>query len=225
MTQNRSNAVMATRIEPVDSLDDFPTPPWSTRALVMKLEQRGVLLEHMSVLEPSANRGFMARPLAETGCKLTAYDIHDYGAGYPVADFFDETRQFDFVITNPPFNKAAAFLAKARSLVYHDAYVLGGVALLCRTVFGESVGRYKTIFSVNRPSAIFQFTERVPMVKGRCDKRASTATSYAWFWWSGPKSNRFTEYDWIEPCRKKLERDSDYEIPGAPSFAKVAAAG
>ena len=33
MTQNRSSAVMQQRKEPHDSLDDFPTPPWATRAL------------------------------------------------------------------------------------------------------------------------------------------------------------------------------------------------
>ncbi len=31
--QNRSSAVMQQRSEPHDSLDDFPTPPWATRAL------------------------------------------------------------------------------------------------------------------------------------------------------------------------------------------------
>ena len=32
--QNTSHAVMAQRVEPKDSADDFPTPPWATRALV-----------------------------------------------------------------------------------------------------------------------------------------------------------------------------------------------
>ena len=32
--QNVSTAVMQRRIEPHDSLDFFPTPPWATRALV-----------------------------------------------------------------------------------------------------------------------------------------------------------------------------------------------
>jgi len=31
--QNTSHAVMAQRVEPHDSLDFFPTPPWATRAL------------------------------------------------------------------------------------------------------------------------------------------------------------------------------------------------
>jgi hypothetical protein len=32
--QNTSHAVMAQRVEPAHSLDDFPTPPWATRALL-----------------------------------------------------------------------------------------------------------------------------------------------------------------------------------------------
>ena len=34
MSQNTSHAVMAQRTESPDSLDDFPTPPWATRAFV-----------------------------------------------------------------------------------------------------------------------------------------------------------------------------------------------
>ncbi len=34
MAQNVSHAVMAQRHEKMDSLDDFPTPPWGTRALM-----------------------------------------------------------------------------------------------------------------------------------------------------------------------------------------------
>ena len=38
MSQNRSSAVMQQRSEPHDSLDDFPTPPWATRALCQHLQ-------------------------------------------------------------------------------------------------------------------------------------------------------------------------------------------
>jgi hypothetical protein len=34
MKQNTSHAVMAQRAEAKDSLDNFPTPPWATRALI-----------------------------------------------------------------------------------------------------------------------------------------------------------------------------------------------
>lgn len=58
-----------------------------------------------------------------------------------------------------------------------------GVAILALTVCLEGVGRYRGIFQ-ERPPAIFaQFSERVPIVKGRLDRRASTATGYAWFVW------------------------------------------
>ena len=37
MVQNLSHAVMAQRHEAKDSLDDFPTPPWATRALLERV--------------------------------------------------------------------------------------------------------------------------------------------------------------------------------------------
>ncbi len=59
--QNRTSAVMQQRREPHNSLDDFPTPPWGTRALLERLDGD---LRAMSCREPCANRGFMVRPLA-----------------------------------------------------------------------------------------------------------------------------------------------------------------
>ena len=107
------------------------------------------------------------------------------------------------VITNRPFRLAEQFIQ--RSLVVARK----GVAILARTVFIESVGRYRNIFQNNPPSRFAQFTERVPMVKGRLDRKASTATGYAWLVWerdacAGPRLM------WVPPCRKTLERDADY---------------
>jgi hypothetical protein len=65
MKQNTSHAVMAQRGEPRDSLDDFPTPPWATRALCEKLIGAGHDLTGMSEWEPARGQGYMARPLAE----------------------------------------------------------------------------------------------------------------------------------------------------------------
>ena len=84
--------------------------------------------------------------------------------------------------------------------------------MLTRTVFIESVGRYEHLFKHNRPSQVAQFVERVPMVEGRLDRKASTATGYAWLVW---EKDRFgsCELVWIPPCRKLLERDEDYDLP------------
>ena len=75
MTQNRSSAVMQQRAEPHDSLDDFPTPPWATRALCEWLGPEA--LADMTCREPAANRGHMVRPLREYFAHVEASDVHD----------------------------------------------------------------------------------------------------------------------------------------------------
>jgi len=47
------------------------------------------------------------------------------------------------------------------------------------------------------------------MVRGRLDRRASTATGYAWLVWEKAPASA-TRLMWVPPCRKALERDSDY---------------
>ena len=49
------------------------------------------------------------------------------------------------------------------------------------------------------------------MVKGRLDKKASTATGYGWVVWDKEfRNNDGTRLIWVPPSRKKFERDSDY---------------
>lgn len=84
--------------------------------------------------------------------------------------------------------------------------------MLVRTVFLESVGRYENIFVPTPPTSVAQFVERVPMVKGRLDKKASTATGYAWVVWEKNCTSE-TKLKWIPPCRKQLEREKDYNEP------------
>jgi hypothetical protein len=79
MSQNTSSVVMQQRIEPKRSLDDFPTPPWATRALCETLVARGHRLAVEAVREPAANRAFMVCPLHEYFAEVKASDIADYG--------------------------------------------------------------------------------------------------------------------------------------------------
>ena len=206
---NSSNAVISQRIEDKDSLDDFPTPHWATRALIEHVIGKDFVVDS-SVWEPAVNRGFMARPLKEYFATVGGSDIHDYGQG-TVCDFLDSDdigRMFNWVITNPPFNKAQRFIERAQRSA------IDGVAMLVRTSFLEGVMRYQTLFLRNPPDIVAQFSERVPMVKGRIDKKASTATSYAWLVWYIDNLNdieRTTILQWIPPCRKQLEREGDYD--------------
>lgn len=202
--QNTSHAVMAQRHEAADSPDDFPTPCWATRALIEHVigveDVRG-----LSCLEPACGRGYMAKPLTEYFSTVDAADAYHYGFA-PVRDFLTypyEARSHDWVITNPPFRLAEEFVERAMVVARK------GVAILARTVFLESVGRYENIFSKRPPSIFAQFTERVPMVKGRVDPKASTATGYAWFVWRLDRDTPPT-LAWVPPCRRTLEKPTDY---------------
>lgn len=209
--QNRSHAVMAQRTEAKDSRDDFPTPPWATRALIEHvLLPRCPDLRKDSCLEPACGAGHMDKVLREYFATTSASDVFDYGYG-KVADFQTaphSVASFDWVITNPPFNLAEDFIGRARKIARR------GVAILARTVFIESVGRFERLFEPDPPAMFAQFVERVPMVKGRLDKKASTATGYAWFVWLNEEVSS-TELVWIPPCRKVLERSSDYDMPAS----------
>lgn len=211
MSQNTSHAVMAQRAEPNDALDDFPTPPWGTRALFEMFDARNLPETGSCCLEPAANRGFMVSPLRERFRLVAASDVHDYGCGFPVEDFLwpnlrqDRGWWADWIITNPPFRlaKEFAWTALRRARI--------GVALLVRTGFLEGGDRYRSLYQAQRPNFVFQFVERLPMVKGRCDRTASTATSYAWLvWLPCDLAPSDTVFDWIPPCRAKLERAEDY---------------
>jgi hypothetical protein len=119
-----------------------------------------------------------------------------------------EVHSVDWVITNSSFRLAEDFINRGLDVARH------GMAMLTRTKFIESVGRYERLFSVNPPTKIVQFVERVPMVKGRIDRKASTATGYCWLVWE--KNLRMkSQLVWIPPCRKALERDDDYQLPKA----------
>lgn len=204
--QNTSHAVMAQRVEAKDSLDDFPTPPWASRALIEHIIEQENGCESLTALEPACGRGYMAQPLKEYFKSVTGSDVHPYGYG-EVRDFMTSvyaTDSYDWVITNPPFRLGEDFIHRALPIARR------GVAVLVRTVFIESVGRYNRLFSINPPTTVAQFSERVPMVKGRVDKKASTATGYAWVIWEKDRLGS-SSLAWVPPCRKKLERDFDYE--------------
>jgi hypothetical protein len=149
----------------------------------------------------------MAKPLAEYFGEVRASDAFDYGFG-PLSNYLTtpiEAGSVDWVITNPPFRLAEQFIVQ--SLIVARK----GVAILARTVFVESIGRYRHIFLRNPPSRFAQFSERVPMVKGRLDRKASTATGYAWLVWEQDACTG-SRLMWVPPCRKTLERDTDYRV-------------
>ncbi len=238
--QNTSSAVMAQRQNSFDSADDFPTPPYATRALLEYLAQFGCWSRGTlggSAWDPAANRGHMVRVLVEYFSQVRASDLHDYGAGFAIEDFRLPLGgdPVDWIISNPPFNLGIEFIERA----LHAARY--GVAMLVRTQFLAGMSRYRDLFSMRPPQYILQFAERVVMLEGRLVRagavdlmgkrsnktgklpKASTATDYLWLVWASEEFYEFAPepiefphklFDWIPPCRLKLEKPGDYpEVP------------
>lgn len=195
MSQNRSSAVMEQRA-PADvegdddkralyrKLEFFPTPPWAARAgaeLIQAIDG-----EARTVLEPACGQLHIAVPAQDYFEQVWASDIHYYGCGQEVMDFLapGQVEAFfghpddypDWIMSNPPFPKAAEFVTRGLEIARR------GVAMLCRVAFLESVGRFPLHFQSRYPLyAMAPFTERVPMQLGSWDPQGSTATAYAWF--------------------------------------------
>jgi hypothetical protein len=217
---NMSANVRAGRTEPHDSLDDFPTPPWATRALLHKLAHYHPL-KRQTVWEPACNRGFMARPLAEKFGRVIATDLHDYGwpgmtgqldftLGFP-----DDYGPPDWVITNPPFKSAETFAEVAlRRATF-------GVALLCRSSWWHGIKRQKRLLTPRPPTFFMPFAERLNIVKGAVVPDASKPIDYAWFVWIIDAQARRDLGDLVArtlctvtpigKCRTRLERPGDYD--------------
>lgn len=243
--QNTSTAVMARRVEPPDSLDFYPTPPWATRALCEWLHAR-TPLHLMNVEDPCCGHGDMVRPLSEYFDRAEGRDVHDYSAYYPaqcgvedylLRDRFAAPRALpDWTFMNPPFKAAEEFIRMA--LRFSGT----GVAALLRTSFLESEGR-QSLFSEFPPTDVLHFAERVIMARGRLRdpaipywdaeadegkgkvRKPSTATSYSWFVWTTLSRRNGESYEggWIPKCRLRLERPGDY--PPLPPEEQIPAGG
>mgnify|MGYP000975432507 CR=1 FL=1 len=181
--------------------------------------------------EPAAGEGHMAAVLAETFDEVWRSDVHDYGGLNAVGSFVGHGPDVapcpdpspDWIITNPPFNLAVQFAERALGIARE------GVALLLRTAWLEGADRYERLFRDAPPAIVAPFVERVPMVKGRWDPDASTATAYAWFVWdlslargdsrSASRPPRAaTILKWIPPgCRTRLTRPGDRARFAQPS--------
>lgn len=217
MGQNTSSAVMQQRHVSRDEFDYYPTHPWATRALCEVLrDEYGYALSNMTALEPACGEGFMSRPLAEYFSDVTAHDIQDFRSTYPeqsaVSDFLlnwgEQKEAYDAVITNPPFTLAEQFISRA--------FEVGSeiVCIFARSAFLEGGDRYESLFKNNPPSAVYQFSERVALQKGRLEEKASSATAYSWFIWI--QGERGTRLDWFpKGTRDRLLKKTDY-----PDWAK-----
>lgn len=186
---------------------DFPIPPWATRALMASIKYD----PHETALAPTPGAR-LAEVLRESFASVTAYD-GDFLQSFEIGEGV-----YDWVIAAPFFPQVDAFAHEGLRMARR------GVCLFARTMIVEGVARFETLYKVAPPSLIAQFVERVPIVQGRLDPKANSATAYAWLIWdkahpdpmAGQRyPNRLVQVpvQWIPPCRKALERPGDYALP------------
>ena len=105
--------------------DLYQTPPWCTEVLIPHLPTRV-----LSVWEPAAGEGQMAKALQEAGFDVSSSDITS-GVDFLCTNTEFCYPIFDSIITNPPYSekKAQAFIERAIELTRP---VEGVVAMLLR---------------------------------------------------------------------------------------------
>jgi hypothetical protein len=128
---NGARSVNAGRIEPSDSLDFFPTPPWATRALIETvLGDRSEEFAALTVWEPACGEGHISGVLEEYFGTVIATDIFDYsqdGRSPPswrgkldflgtdsTVDDMAESEEPDWIISNWPARAIASCSVRTR---------------------------------------------------------------------------------------------------------------
>ena len=209
-TKSKKAYIQATnRATDLKGLDDYPTPKWATRALFAKVPVELCLLPNPgdTILEPCANRGYMSSVIREQfpECKILELDIHDYGnPNCQIMDFLKYNKPVDYIITNPPFNKAEEVITHACKIAKK------GCAFLTRLAYLEGTGRYTRIYSKNPPKSINIFTSRVTFKEHLVSRQSDSMVAYIWAIWDFKKSVDYPKFNWIPSCQKELERFGDY---------------
>lgn len=201
-----ARASMASRDEPADSLDFFPTPPWCTRALMDRVfPYLDMHAPFGTAWEPACGEGHISEVLKEYFAEVRATDIHNY-TGNELGNFpsdFPEQIEADWIITNPPFGeKATEFILGA----LNRAGI--GIAMFLQLRYLEGLDRYRRVYEKHPPTACCFWAERVPLHRNRWEWDGDTATAYCWLVWVHGASPR--PPFWIPPgCREACSRDDD----------------
>lgn len=112
---------------------------------------------------------------------LFSQDLIDRGYGNTGIDFFNETKRYDTIITNPPFKFSMEFVEKALSL--SDKYVI----MLLKLQFLESERR-KSFLQKSPLKYVYVHSKRIVCWKDgnpldEKGKKWAGTQAYAWFIW------------------------------------------
>ncbi len=139
-----------------------------TEALLSFLD----LDEETKIWEPAAGIGKLSGVLEAAGHEVICSDIHDYGLGYEVKNFYKfDTAQAPIMITNPPYMLAEMFIKKSVELEF-DTF-----CLLLKSTYWHARSRLE-LFNRRPPNYILPLTWR-PDFKGL----GSPTMDFSWNVW------------------------------------------
>lgn len=148
----------------------YPTPSWTTYAILAREPMEG------SILEPACGKGDISK-IVDAGQAITSRDLYDHGYGETGVDFFKDNEVFDNIITNPPY-------ALANDWVLHGWNRINKkMILLLRLAFLEGQRRKALIYDVIPPARIWVSSKRITMYPEGKQIAGSSTTAYAWFVW------------------------------------------
>jgi SAM-dependent methyltransferase len=165
--------------------DYYPTPAWVTRALLRVLDVRG-----LTIWEPAAGSGAMARELRAAGAEVFCSDIAGMGIpGCAVHDFTSrlkldcEAPPFDAIVTNPPFG-ARGILARRFIEAGLRHLAPGGVlALLLPADYDSAGGRRHLFGGCEHYAAKLVLTQRIVWFARSDGVREAPKENHAWCIW------------------------------------------
>lgn len=156
--------------------DLYPTPVDATESIIPLIEALGV----KTVWEPACGDGRLSRVLEWHGLEVTSTDIREYpGYGEGGVDFLDpnagyyQGKEFDAIITNPPFSLAEEFVVQA--LKFSPV-----VIMLVKQQYWNTKGRVP-LFRLTQPNMFLPITWRLAFLKE--ERGNSPLMDCAWCIW------------------------------------------
>lgn len=150
--------------------DAYHTPEWATRQLLNRIHIKG------TVLEVCAGENHITNVLLATEADIYTNDIdntHWHGYHFDAANLSAwPTRRFDWVVTNPPFNKAFDILVNSLASA-------SNVALLLRLSFLEPTKERGATLAVTPPQGLIV----LPRISFTNDGKTDSVTC-AWMIWN-----------------------------------------
>jgi methylase of polypeptide subunit release factors len=149
-------------------LDRYETPTWVTECLVPHVPADRV----KTICDPCCGSGKIL-DVFRGPYKVVGYDL-SWGK-----DFLEDDRDYDAIITNPPYNIAEDFV---RHAIRHAGYV----AMLLRTDYDHAFGRHD-LFIHPKFSKQIKLWKRIVWegmeINAKTGKKAAPSYSHTWFIW------------------------------------------